>query len=552
MKFANLHQIAAFLAIGLINCATGAVAHAQFFDDSVTRVFFSRGEQQWRYSQQRAETAPVIVFLGTSPAVVHGELLPPWFAVWNASTDTFRSAPLRQQQAELKVAVVRVFDAYVQSLRDGLGNSRIERIALSRDTTNLSGHLTGRVTSLRGADTVVNGVLLHTINDIANVVLVDTVRWPKESLENGRVDVQRLRGTVVTRRLFDIVTGATIQSRDSVAVKGRETRRFADGRVISGSVRLQLVRHGEMVSVREFGRRSAHLADSISQHEAYYRSAYLQLGDSLKRESRPRLLAPHDKAAALATLLFSETLGFTKWHYELLRPVLDDRARAMKMGFDADAALYILGNMVVAPLRVGPSVPRPVICSEGACQLIMREWSRANDPRLRNIGLMFRYVEAPACYLNAVLDQSTKYPIQFGEIRRYALGISQESSNTPPVSIPALSDDWRAWFDWLRGGPAEYFAKIKLTTARTAADSAALSANPFGFRNSYFTRPALNHIAYRTGFAYRDTFNLRLSRESNDTARAVYSTLSGFLVPRAAYDTTSAQWRANHACQQQK
>lgn len=313
-----------------------------------------------------------------------------------------------------------------------------------------------------------------------------------------------------------------------------------DGRTISDKVRVRQVRRGALISVSASIDSSE--KSSLSRLGWSYQppQRWVRLADSTSRELRPRMIAERDEAAAISMLQSWESMGYTKWHYSLVRNALDDPAIAMRLGFNADAEIQTLTHLIASLAYVMPMFPTELLCTNDACDLIKQESTRARYQTLRDAGLLLRYVETPACYYSDVLPVITKETSTLGEIRPLVLGTTQYNSSAPLIEFPSIADNWRAWFNWLRGATPEFIAKQN----QSAETSSIYKRNWERPRTQSF----LGHNEYRTGIAYRDSFIVRLKRESNDTARIVYSKLLEMLGPVSA-DTTSDAWRRNRACQ---
>ncbi len=423
----------------------------------------------------------------------------------------------------------------------------------------------GEMHSRSLGDTVIDGRSLRIIRDSARVV-VDTEHPTWEStLFAVRTDVRRVTGTIVAWRLYDPVRDLTIAASDTTRLSGSEYRHYPEGRTSTGTVHYERQRTVTLLdSAGLMARREAatgpagigmvrrpelgdrildvsipHIRDSLLHVHA--NTAHQPTRDSIEQRydllmrpgTRERLartyIAEADTASALRLIRFDTGDPLTEWTYRLIRPVLDDPALAMRFGVSTNTWYETFGNTLrLRPVALAPD-STTAWCAPAVCRLVAEEWTGANEPRLRNIGLMMRYAMDPARWADTLIRVADAGVHQLQLMSRLARGVVIFRPGEPDVPIPAADADWTVWLPWLRGASdATLRRRDSLDAAtrrpRLPPQRTVLSIDLWAGRERDIRMASL-----RFGTSYADSLIARFRHAEPDTARFVYGTLLAML-----------------------
>ncbi len=462
----------------------------------------------------------------------------------------FRSRPVDPQITRDSVLIaeweVTAIDQLIRSLPlllrspERVGQVRQTPLSVKAVSSLNDRQVFGSFTTTRLSDTLVDGVLLHRLRDVGSISLTMRSSFNEHAGNGVRRETRALRGRWVVRRLYDARRMITVSLDDSLQLMGRETDTLPDRRVISAPVRFQEYRRVvatdsatswarewsdylalERSSIVSVGADSAvRLANVLI---ASFRSATKQATrDSL--EDRIKGIYPHipdsrlaeiyleegDTARAARTIRSDGSLPFDARAYDILRPFLDDPQRALRHGIDIDDYLEAL---VYGFTNSPPAVARDSLqtfCVPSLCARVAAEWTKARDPRLRDIGLLAAAASDPFRWGDTLIERArTNHPMLRG-VARQLTNARHLGDALPDLAFPGVTADWRAWLLWFRLGR---YGPIR--------------RNPNDIRewiDRVDSRSLQMAMRYR-GHAYRDTIAARFARAEVDTARYVYGTV---------------------------
>ena len=211
--------------------------------------------------------------------------------------------------------------------------------------------------------------------------------------------------------------------------------------------------------------------------------------------------------------------------YQLLRPVLNDPGKALRLGV---STTELFENFEYVT-RYGPRGNGSDLlkwCEPAACELIARDWTAAREPRLRQVGLLALFSRDPAVWSDTVIRIAAAGAHQLDDISRLARGVRFTRADEPELTLPSSSAAWDSWLDWMNGGNAMALAR------RDSAEIAAVGRRLLGSTASLLRNGSPNDLARfitiaeaRHHVSYRDSIAVHFANATSDTARFVFGTL---------------------------
>jgi hypothetical protein len=146
-------------------------------------------------------------------------------------------------------------------------------------------------------------------------------------------------------------------------------------------------------------------------------------------------------------------------------------------------------------------------CEPAACRLLQRQWWEAEEPRLRELGLVALFAADPASWADTVLALGDRSPFLAPAVL-LARGVGSSGSASLQLPMPGLEAGWRDWSRWMVARRPRY----------------SQSQDPVAwFQDSH--RVAIRMTELHTGRDIVAELREQAAEAAGDTAVLVYSTL---------------------------
>lgn len=497
-----------------------------------------------------------------------GELLaldawPPGYRAFPTATaeDSVRS--LRYafgSRDELRLPATLVWELLpaLRPQRLAAGVSWTEPIDLSTELYGARQALRGERTRRVVGDTMVEGRRLWIVRDSAAVEYEE--RWPHRERTLGVDAVTRraASGVVRGRWLFDPHLPMAHSGADTTLLQGEAVLEYPDGRHFRTPARYERTR---IWRCHDAAGRAARRAE-IREASARQRTGMLILpttaierrlseGDTVLRDSiltawggetdpdaRSRLYglvefwggdsrAFGDSLAALAFAAgdttghlgrLHERVRFGRGGYRpselaLLLPFLRDPGLAFAFGLERDRFYESVQDALLdAPPAITPDTSAWP-CTPEACRILAAQRTEAEEPRLRDLGLIAALVLEPARWDEEVLARADAGSGLLREAALLVRGVGATWSAAVKAPLPPAGATWREWLSWMNGRSPTFRPGIP-TLAREQA---------VRFEESHAV--AIRFYSARTGREVVGELRRKLDEARSDSALLVYDAM---------------------------
>ena len=502
--------------------------------------------------------------------------------------DSARFARFRLRVGERMVLPrARVWDLVpqVRPRRFVAGARWTDTIALSTEYAGSTQALAGVRSSMLVRDTLVAGRRLWIVRDSA------LVRYSERELEYERtldtlVAIDRTgTGTIRGQYVFDPDLRFIHQRADTTSFSGDAVLRYPDGRSFTTPVRYERRRHWTLYDTTAFAARQAArraemqrtysgpVQSPSNETERRLASSDTALRDSLlsvwQRESNPnrrdslyRLLTlwgsrgQVDREALAARRVAAGDSAFilrqlAERAYPARPPIEVAAARQMirvmsdpGISFAAGGsrdAIYenLIQTLVTWPPAIDPDTSQ-WRCRPAACRLLGEQWQRAQEPRLRDVGLTMLVTLDPVRWADTAAARAAAGSKLILQAVQLANGVGAPWPAAAKLSLPAADADWRAWIAWSNAPAAGYRPPPGTPVARE-------QQTQMRFDESHAT--AIRFYQARTGRDVRAELRRHLAAATNDSARMVYGTLLTGLGDTPSVEQIAAQLLSGSAPQ---
>lgn len=398
-------------------------------------------------------------------------------------------------------------------LRDGARWSDTVRLGAERDG-QLQEYTVERVSVIL-RDTVIGSVRLWIIADSAKVEYSERRLEVERSLDTLAVVERKGAGVIRGRHLYDPASRLFQMRRDTTAIVGAATLIYPDGRRFATAARYERERAWRMYDAPGLEARARQLEAERertalplvpvprNERERRLRAGDAGLADSLLAawrrtsdaderrdiEAILRLWAHPDLRAGEIIDSVRFAVGDTASAVDRLRRDIFNRPLSLPeirllLRFQADPGLALAHGLERDWLYIGPAealLRRPPAatadpaawpCAPEACRAIARQWEDAEEPRLRDLGLLTHFLMEPDRWERTFTARAAAG----SPLAHWALDVLEGRSADgarPSVPIPGRGAQWQAWRDWLGPGlrPDEQgLASLRFLEARSGRD----------------------------------------------------------------------------------
>lgn len=460
---------------------------------------------------------------------------------------------------------VQLPESYAWELLPVLNAPRLQPGARWTDTLDLAAERDGFQQSLRGqrtrvvvGDTMVDGRRLWIVRDSAAVRYSE--RWLnlERTLDTVAVVQRAGEGMIRGRALIDPALPVAVARWDTTSISGEAVLRYPDGRVFRTPARMERTRHWTLYEPAGREARIAALRETANAERTGMLllptndlEMRLSQGDTVLRDS---LLAAWrgetdpDERARLFRLMdqwdsrddaFGERLSelsiqagdtvhavfeaigwslsprdpLSEEELDLLLPFLRDPGLPFAFGFDRD---LLYESIRTALLRFPPALaadPGDWPCTPAACRQLAAQFEAAEEPRLRDLGLIARLVMEPARWDDEVLTRAREGSAMMEPAVLLVRGVGATWEAASKAPLPPPDADWRGWLEWMNGMDPAYRARHPDPPKTTAVR----------FDRSH--ERALRFYSERTGRDVVSELQRKLEQAPGDTARLVYDAI---------------------------
>jgi hypothetical protein len=169
-------------------------------------------------------------------------------------------------------------------------------------------------------------------------------------------------------------------------------------------------------------------------------------------------------------------------------------------------------------------------CTPDACRLLAAQYPGADEPRLRQVALVARFVLDPRAWTDTLVAHASPHSPLLATplLLAHGVGATWEAASHAPMPQPNAS--WRAWAEWMNGMNPDYARRFaNLPPSVRGADS------PLRFEESHAV--AIRFTQARTGRDIVGELRQQLAHATADSARLVFEYMLfnlGELQPSAA------------------
>jgi hypothetical protein len=448
--------------------------------------------------------------------------------------------------------------------------------------------LSAVVVSTLIGDTTVGGQRQWVVSDSAGVTYEEHALVEERTLDTLVAVDRTVTGAVRGRMVYDPALHLFRTRDDSAELTGSVTLRYPDGRSFAEPTRYQRRRRWTVYESTAYALRMRALQGEREAVESPGMvivatdsvQSRLSAGDTLVRDSLVRAWQSStdpDERARLFDLLrlvrggdmalvhrldsLRTAAGDTAFILEMLagagdytgRPrrvdaatmrrlidVMSDPGRPFAFGMDRDPFYENLANSLVSapPAAVPDTAKWP--CMPAACRMLAQEWPSAAEPRLRQLGLVARFVLDPRRWGDTLEARAVHGAPLLADALFLERGVGATWPAASHAPIPVRDADWRAWLEWMNGSNPQF-----AQSGRSA--SRAFAPVPYPrFEESH--RAAVRFTEARTGRHIAAELREGFAAARSDSARLVYEYM---LLALGAYrpvtDSVVAHFRSRSA-----
>lgn len=459
---------------------------------------------------------------------------------------------------------VRLPDSQVWELLPVLRPPHLERGARWTDTLALSAEHEGFRQSLHGprvreviGDTVVDGRRLWVVRDSASVRYSE--RWLDEerTLDTLVVVERTAHGVIRGRALFDPALAVARARWDTTTLSGEAVLRYPDGRAFPTAARLERTRQwtlhdpagreARLAALREAAMAertgmvllsTSELAKRLDEGDLALRDSLLaawqratdpgettrlfgllemwgQRTEGFRERLRDLRVQAGDTAYAVRAAIraVSPRNPLSESDLDLLLPFMRDPGLPFAFGLYRDPLYENVrqGLLASPPALAADTAAWP--CTPAACRRLAAQWDEADEPRLRDLGLIARLVMKPARWDDAVQARARAGSALMEPAVLLIRGVGATWRAASKMPLPPPEADWRAWLEWMNGMDPAYRARHPDPPETTAVR----------FGEGHAT--ALRFHAARTGRDLVTELQRKMAEAPGDTARLVYDAI---------------------------
>jgi hypothetical protein len=374
----------------------------------------------------------------------------------------------------------------------------------------LHGTRVSRIVGRRAVD----GHELWVVRDSA-VVRHDEEYPERERTLAGATVSRTVSGTIVGVHLWDPDLPIVRELDDTTILSGVAILRYPDRRSFRTPARFERTRHRALFDAAGYAARSAERSAEASR----------RMGGLVRvpEDSLDRRLAVGDTAFMYQHLANRAYGGhpFDTADVRAMLPFMRDPKLAWSFGLSRDILYENLAQALTMWPPVAASGTGDSACTPAACRLLAAQWPSAAEPRLRDVGLVARFVTDPRRWSDTVLARDgPAHPLLHGAAR-LARGVAATWDAASHAAIPAAGSDWRAWLQWMDGKDARWLAWLRQSSlpARAKADT----LPQVRFEPSHAT--AIRFTEARTGRDIVAELQHGFDAASSDSARFVFGSM---------------------------